>query len=157
VGLLRSDTLVTRLEHILTSVHAHDFTVLDLEPHPKDGGVFVRFQYTAPGDDAETARVAALKRIEEALDKQCAKQGGVPSWTGFGQGKMWLVRGKPWKEVRHELASFSCCTYNFFFLQDLNRYPSPIVKVAFEGPDVNEESLYELLRVCHHHRNAYVN
>jgi hypothetical protein len=31
--------------------------------------------------------------------------------------------------------------------QDLNRYASPIVKVAFEGPDVPEEALYDILRV----------
>ena len=28
----------------------------------------------------------------------------------------------------------------------MNRYPSPFVKVAFDGPDVKEEALYELLR-----------
>lgn len=31
--------------------------------------------------------------------------------------------------------------------KDMNRYPSPIVKLAFEGPDVQEEILYELCRV----------
>lgn len=31
--------------------------------------------------------------------------------------------------------------------QDLNRFASPIVKLAFEGPDVHEECLYEILRV----------
>lgn len=29
------------------------------------------------------------------------------------------------------------------------RYPSPIVKISFEGPDVDEETLYSLLRVRH--------
>lgn len=29
----------------------------------------------------------------------------------------------------------------------MNRYASPIVKLAFEGPDVHEESLYDILRV----------
>jgi hypothetical protein len=28
----------------------------------------------------------------------------------------------------------------------MNRYPSPLVKVGFEGPDVQEETLYELFR-----------
>ena len=31
--------------------------------------------------------------------------------------------------------------------QDMNRYASPIVKVAFDGPDVKEEALYWILRV----------
>ncbi len=31
----------------------------------------------------------------------------------------------------------------------MNRYPSPIVKVAFDGPDVRDESLYNILRVSH--------
>lgn len=30
----------------------------------------------------------------------------------------------------------------------MNRFPSPILRVAFEGPDLREETLYELLRVC---------
>lgn len=29
----------------------------------------------------------------------------------------------------------------------MNRFASPILKVAFEGPDVQEQSLYELCRV----------
>lgn len=31
--------------------------------------------------------------------------------------------------------------------QDLNRFPSPILRVAFEGPDIQEQKLYHLLRV----------
>lgn len=30
----------------------------------------------------------------------------------------------------------------------MNRFASPILKVAFEGPDVQEQPLYELCRVC---------
>lgn len=32
-------------------------------------------------------------------------------------------------------------------LKDMNRYPSTIIKVAFEGADVHEETLYRLFRV----------
>ena len=31
--------------------------------------------------------------------------------------------------------------------QDMNRYASPILKVAFDGPDVKDEAIYDLLRV----------
>jgi len=30
----------------------------------------------------------------------------------------------------------------------MNRFASPFVKVAFEGPDIHEEVLYDLCRVC---------
>lgn len=29
----------------------------------------------------------------------------------------------------------------------MNRFPSPVLRVSFEGPDLREETLYELLRV----------
>lgn len=33
------------------------------------------------------------------------------------------------------------------FLQDMHRFVSPMIKIAFDGPDVPEQSLYDLLRV----------
>lgn len=41
-------------------------------------------------------------------------------------------------------------------LKDMNRYASPMLKVAFDGPDIREESLYDLLRVgfAHSLRNC---
>lgn len=29
----------------------------------------------------------------------------------------------------------------------MGRFPSPVIKVQFEGPDVHEEKLYSILRV----------
>ena len=37
--------------------------------------------------------------------------------------------------------------FPFCWLQDLNRYASPVLRVAFDGPDLPEETLYRLLRV----------
>ncbi|OBZ75791.1 Mitochondrial escape protein 2 [Grifola frondosa] len=106
IGYLRQETLLERLRDILSNVETYGFRVIALEPHVKDGGVFVKFQYTT-----EKAR----------------EHGGVPSWYGLPRGNIWLVQGKPWRE-------------------DLKRYASPTIKVAFDGPDVPEESLYALLR-----------
>lgn len=33
------------------------------------------------------------------------------------------------------------------YRKDMNHYASPIVKVSFEGPDIRDETLYDLLRV----------
>jgi hypothetical protein len=33
-------------------------------------------------------------------------------------------------------------------MQDMDRFASPIVSVTFEGPEVQEQSLYQLFRVC---------
>jgi hypothetical protein len=42
-------------------------------------------------------------------------------------------------------------------VKDLNRFSSPFLRVVFEGPDLSEEALYDLLRVrfpTHAHAHA---
>jgi hypothetical protein len=34
-------------------------------------------------------------------------------------------------------------------VQDLQRFPAPVLKVSFEGPDIPEEELWDLFRVRH--------
>ena len=52
------------------------------------------------------------------------------------------VRGKRWATlVKLILLSLTS-------QQDMNRYPSTVVKVAFDGPDIHEEALFHLFRVC---------
>ncbi|KAG8967252.1 mitochondrial escape protein 2 [Tulasnella sp. 419] len=51
----------------------------------------------------------------------------MSTWYYLGQAHFWRVQGRPWNE-------------------DLNRFPSNIVKIEFEGPDVHQEILYDLLR-----------
>ncbi|KAG6910918.1 hypothetical protein DXG01_006601 [Tephrocybe rancida] len=122
IGLLREEYLLDVLECRLQHVKAHGFKATSLEPHEKDGGVFVRFTYTASNPEA------ALKSIEQELSKVAVQHGGsMPSWLGLNKGKVWMVKGTPWRE-------------------DMNRYASPIIKVAFDGPDLQEQSLYQLFR-----------
>ncbi|KAF8078176.1 RNA12 protein-domain-containing protein [Lyophyllum atratum] len=121
IGIFREEFLLNALKDRLDSIKTHDFKVLSLEPHQKDGGVFVRFSYSA-GDPE-----GALKTIESHLAEESAKHGGLPSWLGLRKGSMWLVKGTPWRE-------------------DMNRFASPILKVAFEGPDVHEQSIYQIFR-----------
>lgn len=63
----------------------------------KDGGVFVEFEYTPASDPKDT--VSVLAEIQEALRKAANDHGGIPSWLGLRQGNIWLVKGRPWKEV----------------------------------------------------------
>ncbi|KAL4065316.1 RNA12 protein-domain-containing protein [Scleroderma citrinum] len=121
IGILREETLLEQLETRLSAVKTHAFKVLSLEPYPKDGGVFVRFSY-----DSEEQQVA-MDAIERNLKEEINDQGGLLSWLGLSRGSVWLVKGRPWRE-------------------DMNRYPSTIVKVAFDGPDIHEEALYHLFR-----------
>ncbi|KDQ60596.1 hypothetical protein JAAARDRAFT_67035 [Jaapia argillacea MUCL 33604] len=123
VGIFREDNLIAKLKTILSSIDTHGFKVLSIEPHLKDGGVFVRFRYNGL-ENAET-----LDAIENVLRDTASRQGGVPSWTGFSRGDVWLVKGQPWRE-------------------DMRRYASPIVSVTFEGPDIPEEHLYKIFRPC---------
>ncbi|KAF9234783.1 RNA12 protein-domain-containing protein [Melanogaster broomeanus] len=110
IGAFRAESLVEKLENRLSAVKTHRFKVLSLQPYQKDGGVFVKFSYSARDTDT------ALKEIENDLREQAEEHGGMPSWAGLDWGNVWLVKGQPW-------------------LEDMNRYPSPIVKTAFEGPD----------------------
>jgi len=94
VGIFREDTLLGRLKTHLSPVKTHNFEIISLEPHQKDGGVFVHFKYSA-GDQEE-----ALKSIEADLRIESYKHGGLPSWLGLSGGTVWLVKGRPWREVR---------------------------------------------------------
>ncbi|TFK55018.1 hypothetical protein OE88DRAFT_1779208 [Heliocybe sulcata] len=120
-AMASEDTLLAKLKQIFQGVHVHGFEVLSMEPHIKDGGVFVNFRYDA------TNGPSALEDIEKTVREQAQKEGGVPSWHGLSRGSLWLVKGRPWRE-------------------DMHRYASPLVTVAFEGPDVHEEALYRLFR-----------
>lgn len=137
-GVLRQENVFGQLHSLLESIKAHDFQVLSIEPQFKDGGVFVKFSYSA--GDPEPALDTIMTELRGAVDKE----GGVPSWTGINTGNVWLVKGKPWREVCSFLLDCYCAIIE---TQDLNRYASPIVKIAFDGPDIKEENLYQLLRV----------
>ncbi|KAI6116935.1 RNA12 protein-domain-containing protein [Pisolithus croceorrhizus] len=122
VGILREESLLDNLETRLSAVNTHGFKVLSLEPYPKDGGVFVHFSYAAHETEEH-----AMDAIESDVKDEIDRHGGMPSWLGLSRGSVWLVKGRPWRE-------------------DMNRYPSTLVKVAFEGPDIREETLYHLYR-----------
>ncbi|EIW85363.1 hypothetical protein CONPUDRAFT_135128 [Coniophora puteana RWD-64-598 SS2] len=121
IGLIREESLLSMLETRLSQVKAHGFRVQSLEPYHKDGGVFVRFTYTSA--DSELA----LQTIKSDITQHITQHEGLPTWTGFGKGNVWLVRGRPWTE-------------------DMNRFPSNVLKVDFEGPDVQQEDLYDIFR-----------
>ncbi|KZV61714.1 hypothetical protein PENSPDRAFT_693157 [Peniophora sp. CONT] len=120
-GNCQRDRVLERLNSLLTSAQPHGFKPLSLEPHHKDGGVFVKFKY----NPSELEDV--LPAIERALKKHAQTHGGVPSSFFLNRGSIWLVRGKPWRE-------------------DMNRFPSQRLRVAFDGADVSEESIYSAFR-----------
>ncbi|KAF5358522.1 hypothetical protein D9756_001759 [Leucocoprinus leucothites] len=120
LGLLRAPALISDLRDRLDGLTTHNFHVLSLEPTTKDGGVFVKFSYTPSHDESPDS-------LEQAIRDQLNTNGALPSWVGLTHGNAWLVRGTPWRE-------------------DLNRFPSPVLQVAFEGPDIHEQKLYHLLR-----------
>lgn len=93
IGYLREDTLLERLHDLLSKVDTHNFEILSLEPHTKDGGVFVKFKYHATEHDS------ALQLIVQNLRNHVHSHGGVPSWVGLPSGEIWLVKGRPWLEV----------------------------------------------------------
>ncbi|KDR81387.1 hypothetical protein GALMADRAFT_58608 [Galerina marginata CBS 339.88] len=125
LGILRQDDLLTTLQGRLEELSSvYDFKPLELQPQRKDGGLFVRFSYNPPSDVEPDKHWSVL---QSALSEEVAKKGALPTWLGLGSGNIWVVRGSPWKE-------------------DMNRFASPILKIAFDGPDILEQSLYELCR-----------
>ncbi|KAJ7632265.1 RNA12 protein-domain-containing protein [Roridomyces roridus] len=121
VALLGEEELLERIRSRLTNIKSHAFTVIDIEPYHKDGGIFVSFEYTASDPDD------ALKTIRAELEKEAKSRGGLPSWLGSGAG-VWMVNGQPW-------------------IEDIPQLPSNWLSVAFDGgPDIGEERLYELFR-----------
>ncbi|KAG1819493.1 RNA12 protein-domain-containing protein [Suillus subaureus] len=123
IGILREENLLERLHERLETVKTHDFHIRELQPYQKDGGIFVRFTYTARDNQN------ALETLQTDLQLEATKHGGLPSWSGLNYCNIWLVKGEP-------------------FLEDMYRYPSGIVHVSFQGPDVPEEALYSLFRPC---------
>ncbi|EIM82494.1 exonuclease [Stereum hirsutum FP-91666 SS1] len=123
-SLFRQDELLSSLKRLLSDAQTHDFRPLSLSPQVKDGGVFVKFEYSGPDGQVEST----LRRIEEDLREHVSKNGGIPNSLGvFKRGSLWVVRGSPWRE-------------------DMYRFASPLLRVIFEGPDVQEEALYNIFR-----------
>jgi hypothetical protein len=94
---VRQDRLLTQLRDILASAPALELVAL--EPHLKDGGVFAHVRFA--GDDVAAAHTALLQHV--------AARGGIPRWTGLGRGDVWLVKGRPWREVAYNLQRASDC------------------------------------------------
>lgn len=127
-GHLRAPTLLSAVNSRLDHVNAHDFSVLSVHPHHNDGGLFVRFAYSA----SDTTH--ALADISAQLKRLAVEHGHIPSWSGFHHSRVWLVCGIPW-------------------IEDLDRFPSPVVCVFFDGTEIPpEDVLYRLFRPYGHIR-----
>ncbi|KAH9997539.1 exonuclease [Russula vinacea] len=120
-GHLRREHLLDTLSELISQVHTHGFKPISIEPLVKDGGVFVHFEYTLSQSQD------VLSNIQSDLRSHVQSQGGVPSSTGLRRGNIWIVQGQPWRE-------------------DMNRFASPIIRVAFDGVDPQEETLYHTFR-----------
>lgn len=173
ISRLRQDTLLSELKDKLSRVQAHKFTILELEPHLKDGGVFVHFKYALPdrgeadlnvAEDSEDAHPIdstssttsrsgdqtpqerrVLHELERLLNEEADNAGGLPSWNGIRRGNVWLVQGSPWREVRILSRRYHSQAL-IHAIQDMNRFAFPMLRISFEGPDVPEQALYQLFR-----------
>ncbi|KAF8184984.1 RNA12 protein-domain-containing protein [Mycena galopus ATCC 62051] len=121
LALMREEPTLETLRTRLSNIKAHAFTVLDVRAYHKDGGAFVAFEFSA--SDPENA----LETIKAEITKEAKKHGGLPSWLDGVGAHFWIVEGKPW-------------------IEDMRRFPSTFVNITFDGPDIREERLYELLR-----------
>jgi hypothetical protein len=101
--------LLTKIRAQLSGFNAHNFEILALEPHYKDGGVFVKFKYNPAEDQKST-----LSAIESDLQRHVQERGGMPSWLELTSGTVWLVKGNHWREVSYSKYSFCLKPMNMF-------------------------------------------
>ncbi len=94
--------------------------IVQIIPSIKEGGALVRLRL---GDGAMTTRTETLARIASNLQENPPRLWFSP----LKQLEAFVVRGDPW-------------------INDLYRFPSPRVKVVFEGPELSQETLYGLFR-----------
>ncbi|KAI9509964.1 RNA12 protein-domain-containing protein [Russula earlei] len=120
-GQLRQEHVLEKLSDLISQVHTHGFKPISIEPHMKDGGVFVLCEYI-PSQSED-----AISSIQSDLRSHFQAHGGVPSSAGLRRGNIWIVQGQPWRE-------------------DMNRFASPLLRVIFDGADPQEESLYHTFR-----------
>ncbi|CAG7854068.1 Mitochondrial escape protein 2 Flags: Precursor [Serendipita indica DSM 11827] len=119
--------VINALKETLSKVKTSGFKVESVEPRVKDGGAFVKFKYTQLTQPADGEQPLDPPALEAEIKRQVKELGGIKSWLGDNKGDVWLVRGRPWKE-------------------DMRRYASNDMKVYFEGPDIYQETLYDILR-----------
>lgn len=106
--------------HILEIASPKDSPVHNLTINSiitKDGGAFVKFQ--VPYD-------SSIPEVNAKIQEN-AKNSPRPFFGFLPKPQCFPVKGTPWVE-------------------DLRRYPSSQLKIIFEGEDLTEESLYQLLR-----------
>ncbi|KAG8833407.1 mitochondrial escape protein 2 [Serendipita sp. 399] len=119
--------VISSLEETLNQITLPGFRVEKLESRIKDGGAFVKFKYMQVTKKNGDEQPLDTPSLEDELKRQIHALGGIRTWIGNHAGDVWLVRGKPWKE-------------------DMRRYASNNMKVFFEGPDIYQETLYDIMR-----------
>lgn len=96
-------SVISRITDLFSRTKTHGLKVVNVDPTPKDGGVFVNFTYNPPPDASGTK---TLEEVEKSIRAEVEKAGGIRTWFGIGTGDFFRVKGKPWNEVR---SSSACC------------------------------------------------
>lgn len=94
------------------------YAITSMQPMKRDGGAFVKFQI--PWNES-------IQDFNKELLKKVNQLQSTGLLNFFVKPRCFPVKGTPW-------------------IEDLRRFPSPKVKVAFQGPDLTQEELYFLFR-----------
>ncbi|KAK9465479.1 RNA12 protein-domain-containing protein [Lipomyces arxii] len=92
--------------------------VEDFIPRAKDGGAIVKFKI-----QDGTAEDIAVKQIKDYVNTSAVR----PWYNPFQFIRCFRIKGVPW-------------------IEDLHRFPSSRLRVEFEGPDLDEATLYSYFR-----------
>ncbi|KAI8390823.1 RNA12 protein-domain-containing protein [Radiomyces spectabilis] len=100
-----------------------DFAIKDIQARTKDGGAIVKFTFQSTDEEYKTAAKEIVSRISEHLSKQ-----KIVAPFNLQPLRAFLVKGEP-------------------FLEDiLSRYPTPRLRLEFQGEPCSVEKLYKHLR-----------
>ena len=58
--------------------------------------MFVKYKALLPSDGELYKSVIELRN---KANEEVKKAGGISTWLGFNHANIWMVQGKPWKEV----------------------------------------------------------
>ncbi|KAI8145832.1 RNA12 protein-domain-containing protein [Fennellomyces sp. T-0311] len=107
-----------------TEVLGHGFAVKHMEARIKDGGAIIEFTFKSSLEDKK----AVANEIVEKIAKHLEKNKVVASFN-LQQVRAFLVKGEP------------------FFEDLVARYPTPRLRIEFQGQPVSVERLYKHLRL----------
>lgn len=139
IAVLEMSQLLDKVKSALSAndVAEHDFRLLGVRARRRDGGAFIYFAYRSSGkashpDLIQEPTFQTLQNLQRIIQRAFAHSATTTAnWTRWLPGRtlgVHIVRGKPW-------------------IEDLDQWPSNRLRVKVSGKIVDEQVVWEALRL----------